>query len=143
MSMTPMYKDSDIEEFQRLIDEYFDSCVPEYLKDKDGEYILNRGEVVIKSMNKPTITGLALHLGFESKQSMYDYQKKKAFSYSIKRARLKIENSYEQDIRNPDIKPTGAIFGLKNMGWSDKQQIEHSGADITIDVKAPKPIEGD
>lgn len=119
------------EDIQNDIDEYFDSCVPEYLKDDNGEYVVNKGSVVIASYNKPTITGLALHLGFESRQSMYDYEKRGEFSYTIKRARLKIENSYEQDIRNPDLTPTGAIFGLKNFGWSDKSEI--SNVHKTID----------
>lgn len=117
-------------EMKEAIQEYLDSCKPEYLTDPvSGEYMLDKGQAIILSMNKPTITGLALALGFESRQSMYDYEKKEAFSYTIKRARLEIENSYEQDIRNPDLTPTGAIFALKNFGWSDKQELQHTTID--------------
>ena len=42
-----------------------------------------------------SITGLALWLGFESRQSFYDYEKKDGFTYTIKRARALIENEYE------------------------------------------------
>lgn len=81
-----------------------------------------------------TITGLAYHLGFESRQSFYDYEKREGFSYIIKRARLYIESMYE--LRLQGDKPTGSIFALKNMGWTDKQEIEqrteHSGS-LTID----------
>lgn len=67
---------------------------------------------------KPTITRLALALGFESRQSFYDYEKKPEFSYIIKKARLEVEAGYEDGLR--EANPTGSIFALKNMGWKDK-----------------------
>jgi DNA-packaging protein gp3 len=66
----------------------------------------------------PTVTGLALHLGFNSRQSLYDYGRKPQFSYTIKRALLLIESYYEQALFGPN--PRGAIFMLKQFGWSDK-----------------------
>ena len=74
---------------------------------------------------EPTITGLALYLGFESRQSFYDYEKIDKFSYTIKRARLRIESNYEQWLFSRN--PTGSIFALKNLGWKDKTETEHSG----------------
>ena len=53
-------------------------------------------DYVIKVEKVLTITGLCLYIGFESRQSFYDYEKKKPFAYVIKRARLVIENHYEQ-----------------------------------------------
>ena len=72
-----------------------------------------------------TVTGLALWLGFESRQSFYDYEKHEQYSYIIKRARLEVENNYEIMLLSKN--PTGAIFALKNMGWKDKVETEHSG----------------
>lgn len=72
-----------------------------------------------------TITGVALHLGFESKQSLYDYGKKDKFSYSIKKISALVENSYEKLLANGG--GSGIIFALKNFHWTDKQEIEHSG----------------
>ncbi len=91
------------DELQAAVDEYFENT---------------RQEDV-------TITGLALHLGFESRQSFYDYEKNDAFSYIIKRARLKVELAYEWRLNSNSC--TGAIFALKNMGWKDKQEVEQSG----------------
>ena len=59
----------------------------------------------------PTMTGLALFLGFCSRQSMYDYEEKSQFSYTIKRARTFIECEYEKMLHNGQC--TGAIFALK------------------------------
>lgn len=70
----------------------------------------------------PTITGLALFLGFESRQSFYDYEKNGEFSYTIKRARLSIEQSYEEALLSKNS--TGAIFALKNFGWKDKTEVD-------------------
>ena len=72
-----------------------------------------------------TVTGLALYLGFESRQSFYDYEKNNEFSYIIKKARLEVESAYEERLSGNS--PTGAIFALKNMGWKDKTETEHSG----------------
>ena len=88
------------EELQELIDEYFADT-----------------EKPIK-----TITGLCLHCGFASRQSFYDYEKKEKFSYSIKRARMMIENVYEERLQGNTC--TGAIFALKNFGWIDKTETE-------------------
>jgi hypothetical protein len=74
------------------------------------------------------VTGLALFLGFESKQSLYDYRDKEGgqFTYPIKRALTKIEYELEKRLENNSV--AGVIFGLKNMGWSDKTDINHSGS---------------
>lgn len=77
------------------------------------------------SPTEVTITGLALFLGFADRQSLYDYEKNDQFSCIIKRARLRVENRYE--LRLNTQFSTGAIFALKNMGWNDKQTIQHEG----------------
>lgn len=86
----------------------------------------------IKDVEYPTVTGLALYLGFESRQSVYDYEKNGEFSYIIKRARLMVENGYEKELRSD--KPTGAIFALKNMGWVDKQEVESTNVNYNAEV---------
>ena len=84
----------------------------------------------------PTISGMAFFLGFESRQSMYDYEKKgDGFSYIIKRARLWLERHYEQSSQGNS--PTGPIFVLKNMGWSDKQEVDNNIKIENIEVIPP------
>lgn len=72
----------------------------------------------------PTITGLALHLGFDSRRSFYNYQDRRQFSRVMKRAALKIESIHEANLYSGA--PTGSIFWLKNRDWKDKQEQEHS-----------------
>ena len=114
------------EELQEKIDEYF--------KHPPRKRILyGKGNVVIGEVPVVTITGLALYLGFCNRQSMYDYENRKEFSDTIKKARSFIEQEYEECLRTNN--PTGAIFALKNFGWKDKQEIEHSGDNLKIIIK--------
>lgn len=94
--------------------------------DDEEQLMLSVESYFDNSDNKPTISGLAHHLGFESRQSVYDYQEDgHKFSYIIKRAVLFIESVHEAGLYNQSN--SGHIFWLKNRGWSDKQEIEHSG----------------
>lgn len=80
-----------------------------------------------------TISGLALHLGFCSRQSFYAYENKPEFSYTIKRARLFMERHYEELIQGST--PTGAIFALKNFGWIDKAEEDPQKTTINVFIK--------
>lgn len=88
----------------------------------------------------PTITGLALYLGFESRQSFYDYEKNPEFSYTIKKARLLIENEYEEMLAIGNV--AGAIFALKNFGWKDKHEVEQSGS-VKVDFNGIQILKPD
>jgi hypothetical protein len=124
---------------------FFDN--PDSLQDKINEYFIH-GVTVKKviigkaphnytlDVEVPTISGLAYYIGFESRQSFYDYEQKPEFAYTIKKVRLFIEKHYEEMLQTGNT--TGAIFALKNFGWTDKQEIdqktEHSGKiEHTID----------
>lgn len=118
----PKYKNK--EELQDKITEYFEKGMRK--KKVVVGPVTNRSMVEIPV---PTITGLALFLGFESRQSFYDYEKNEEFTYTIKKARTFIEREYEELLSTGNV--TGAIFALKNMGWNDKSIIEHEGEIIT------------
>ena len=109
----PFY--SDPVKLQEKIDEYFNNC-PD-----TKQIVVNSGTSVITIY---TICGLAYFLGFESRQSFYAYEDKIEFSYIIKRARLRIEMNYEQNLQFNNA--TGSIFALKNMNWQDKSEIDHT-----------------
>lgn len=117
---------SDEEELEEKIEEYFETKVGMFpAKDDKGEIILkvSGGLPQVVFENKaPTITGLALFLGFSSRQSIYDYIKRDdKFSYTIKRAVARIEEYAENIILGGGIAGTnatsGAIFWAKCHGW--------------------------
>ena len=104
------------EELQEKIDEYFE---PWYRKKKITSSTWIEFEI-------PAITtsDLALYLGFESRQSIYDYSNREEFSYIIKKALFFIEREYEEKLLY-STNSTGAIFALKNMWWKDKTEVDN------------------
>ncbi len=123
------------EEMQAGIDEYFELCQPKPMVDEEGNVYKDKSGNPIIELNPPTITGLALHLGFESRTSMYDYEQKSEFMYTLRRARMKCENWLERNGLSGNTPPTMAIFALKNYGWTDKpekQETDDTGSDLSI-----------
>lgn len=84
-----------------------------------------------------TLTGLALELGFASRQSLYDYAQKKEFKQVIDELKLECERYYEERLTNGG-NPVGAIFALKNFGWNDKQQVD---VNSTLSLSLAQAIE--
>ena len=66
----------------------------------------------------PTLSGLALFLGFNSRNEFEVYEQTGEFANHVKRARLRIEAEYEKKLHFQS--PSGAIFMLKNLGWCEK-----------------------
>ena len=72
-----------------------------------------------------TITGLAMALD-TSRQSLMRWEKgEHELSDAIKKAKTRVEMCWEERLFSNS--PTGAIFWLKNFGWTDKVGVEHSG----------------
>ena len=131
-------------ELEEKIEDYFNWCQGDkeeregerVIKNKDGSKVTETYtyDFWLREPESPSITGLAIHLGFESRQSMYDYLKKPEFTYIIKKGLLKVENTYEKGLWTNS--PSGVIFALKNMNWTDRMAI-----DQTIEDKIPKTKE--
>ena len=105
---------------------------PEELQEKITEYFktgLDYKKVIVGPPNNreaveipvPTITGLVLFCGFCDRHSFYAYENKKEFSHTIKKARTMIEKEYEMLIAT--VGHSGAIFALKNFGWTDRYTV--------------------
>jgi len=87
------------EELQAVIDEYFNGN------------------------NKPTLAGLAVALKID-RQTLYNYKDRDDFHEIIMDATSRVEAVYEENmIYNRDTNVVGLVFALKNMGWSDRQDI--------------------
>jgi hypothetical protein len=111
------------EQTEKLIKSYFKSRQSTFKCPETGE--------VKETIRKPTITGLALHLGL-TRSSIYDYMKtslNKEVSTLIKQAVNVIQSQYEEILTEKSASTAGVIFWLKNQksaDWKDKQEIEHS-----------------
>lgn len=94
---------------------------PEDLESKVVDYFQN----CIEDKHNPTISGLTLFLGFNSRDTLHSYKDRQEFSDILKRATMAIEMSYENELYS--FKFGGAIFALKNINkeyWKDKTEQE-------------------
>ena len=131
-----MYKTK--EEIQEKIDEYFESCKGELLYDAEGNVMTDKHGYPLRDGVRPlTITGLALALGFNSRQALLNYQGRKEFNDTILRAKAKVEQYAEERLFDKDG-ANGAKFSLANNfeGWKEKQQIDADiSSDMTINIE--------
>lgn len=75
-----------------------------------------------------TITWLWLFLGFNSRQSLLNYECKPEYVDTIKNAKMKVEYSYELDLKAKGN--TWTIFALKNFDWKDKFENENKNDNL-------------
>lgn len=106
MARPPIFQTA--EEFEAVADAYFESCRPTSLSDGDI----------------PTVNGLCLALGM-TRKTLWDYANKPEFCDAVEKARTRLEMAWERRLAGTAC--TGAIFWLKNQGWSDKTEQEISG----------------
>ena len=118
----PKYK--SVEEMQAKIDEYFAACKGHPMTDDEGKPVLDKfGRPIVLDAHPPTITGLALALGFASRQGLLTYQGKKVYCDTITRAKAKCEQYAEERLFDRDGS-NGAKFSLQNnfTGWREDKQ---------------------
>ena len=90
------------------------------------------GYFEITTMDEWTMSGLAVHLD-TSRQTLCNYRDKPEYFDSIKKALSKVEMSYEIDLKKKGN--TWTIFALKNMEWTDKQEIEQRNTNLDIPIE--------
>lgn len=80
-----------------------------------------------------TITGLAMALD-TSRKVLCEYEDERPeYSNAVKRAKIKVENGYEIDLKKHGR--SGTIFALKNFDWKDKTE-----QDITSNGESLNPV---
>ena len=126
----PRYKTRG--EMEAKIEAYFKGCEGEPARDPgNGSLILNKwGEVVYINQHPPTVTGLALALGFRSRQALLNYQYRNAgFNEALEIAKARIQQYAEERLYDRDG-CRGAQFTLQNnfKGWDGERR--DGGGDI-------------
>jgi len=145
------YLFNSAEDISLLIKQYFEFILGEYhLEPKSpeelekGEPLMTDKKVYTRQPEPPTISGLTLFLGFNSRKEFNEYEKRGKHAEVLKRARLQIETEYEKKLHQPSA--AAAIFALKSMGWSEKQGDEETTGSIpkTLSIKiietGPQPV---
>lgn len=133
----PAPKYTSKEEIIGLIDNYFESCKGEPFIDKEtGKQMVDKfGYPIFIGQRPPTVTGLALALGFKSRQSLLNYAGKKEFRDVIIEAKSRIEMYVEERLFDKDG-ANGAKFSLQNnfKGWDADKKAEEDGKAPAINI---------
>jgi hypothetical protein len=99
---------------------------------KNAEEILEAAEVYLTKIEtdkkQPTMAGLALALGFKSRQSLLNYSKVEGYEQFfnvIAYLKLRLEQNMEERLIDPNCKNVvGLIFSMKNSySYADKTEI--------------------
>ncbi len=147
----PVSQFSSAKELSYLIEDYFSQTEGGLAGQSETEIKGNdKARQAQKKSADPgpaTIAGLALFLGFNSRQEFDDYENNGKYAAVLKRGRLRIEALYEKKLHQQSA--TGAIFALKNMGWNEKNENKPGQFAIfkTLKIKivetGPKPAENE
>ncbi len=137
-----------VKAMQEAIDAYFKACKGEPYIGDDGYAVRDKyGVPIIINAKPPTVTGLALALGFASRQALINYQCKPEFHDTITRAKARCEEYAESRLYDKDG-ANGAKFSLGcNFGWraaEEKAETQAGGIVLLPAVmRAPEPPESD
>jgi hypothetical protein len=128
---------------QEAIDAYFVSCKGEPFLDDNGEAVIDKyGKHVIVGAKPPTVTGLALALGFTSRLALLNYQGRSEFVNTVTRAKAVIEAYAEARLFDRDG-VQGAKFSLSNnfSGWAEKSDINMNLSQEEASAKVKAMVE--
>lgn len=131
---------SKCEDMQKKIDAYFSSCEGQLITDDKGKPLFDKfGQPVYIDRHPPTIVGLALALGFTSRQTLLNYAEKPEFVDAITRAKARVEQYAEERLYDKDG-TRGAQFTLRcNFGWKEDTDTDKSDpVNITIAPREKK-----
>jgi hypothetical protein len=135
-------------ELSNHIEAYFRYIEGEYRpEEKTHAEVNGQKKICLREPEPATITGLALFLGFNSRDAFDDYEKTGKFANTLKRGRLKVEAIYEKKLHHQSS--AGAIFALKSMGWNEKPESKTAAArtfkniEIKIFETGPAPSENE
>jgi DNA-packaging protein gp3 len=114
--------------YPKLTPDELITCIDDYFTFIKGKYRMKkvpakeagkitRTKVWDREPEPATISGLALFLGFSSRQMFDACEHKGKLAQIMRRGRLRIEAEYEKRLHQHST--SGAIFALKSMGWKD------------------------
>lgn len=116
-------KNKSLESYTRKVREYFASRkVP--CRGQDGEILTDKSGAVLYEEKAATVTGLAFHLGFSSREEMLSVKNKKIKAL-VDRALLKIEESAEERLFVKDCFQGAKLFLSANFRrWREGEEAD-------------------
>lgn len=132
-------KYKSVKAMEAAIDAYFEDCNGHPYIGDDGCAVLDKyGRPIILDAHPPTVTGLALALGFTGRKVLLDYQAREEYRDTITRAKARCEEYAEARLYDKDG-ANGAKFSLScNFGWNNESEKRGDPAALAELVNALK-----
>lgn len=113
------------EEFGQRANEYFDSITSIVIDEESGKE-------VVRWLDVPSMSGLALFMGYASRDSLHDISVNRiGFAEGYERVKTRLE-AYKVSQLYKLKNATGCIFDLKNNhNWTDRVDV-HSTVDVNV-----------
>ena len=137
----------NLRKLEARIDAYFRACDGEPLLDEEtgGVKLDRKGKPMTAGKRPPTLSGLALAMGFSSKAEMLRYQGRPEIMTAILRGRSRVEQYAEEQLFDKESS-AGAKFVLeKDFGEEMPPEADGQGMDIMAEVRArlaAEPLSG-
>jgi hypothetical protein len=140
-------------ELLNRINAYFNYIEGEYyLENKSATHSKaqadSKQKIWMREPEPATLTGLAIFLGFHSRQAFEKYEENGRFANVLKSGRLRVEAIYEKKLHLLSS-ASGAIFALKSMGWNEKTESKTIAKAVIKNIKieiietGPKPADNE
>lgn len=110
---------------------------PPKVKEADMPELVKKFKQYIADTEIPIIAEFSYQNGF-GKQYLYD---RPEFSDLLKQCLAKKEAALERGTLLGTLNPTMAVFSLKQLGWTDKQQVESTNTNMNTDLTRMSPDE--
>ncbi len=129
-------------EIREKVDAYFqERCGTPVTDGEDRPVLDKQGRPVMMGARPPTVTGLALALGFSNREGLLQYPDDAPFAKEICRARMRAEDYLESQLVDKD-KYQGAKFDLFcNFGWPNGERSGEQAAEAGQGVILMPPVE--
>ena len=123
------------EDAQKMVDLYFKECEGETLTDENGKAVYtSKGDVVyIRQPKPPTVTGLALALGFAARKELLTYRGPRDIMEVIERAKSRVEEYMERQLFEQDSFKWARLGLEKDFGVRFDEEEEQGGKVIIVD----------
>ena len=145
-----------VEELDKAIQTYFDSCFNTYwedekVRDSAGNFKYIKAEIgngveqeirhvrVKKIIKYPAVSALAYALGID-RRTLLNYENKDEFFPTIEKAKRFIESMVEEGFLNGGINSSAGQFTLKN-NWNWKDEIHNTVTDTKLTPEEQAKIE--
>ncbi|MBR1558782.1 MAG: hypothetical protein IJ646_00935 [Clostridia bacterium] len=131
----------DVGDIEARIDAYFEACRGELLTEGGKVVLDKRGKPVMNGERPPTLTGLALALGFTSRAGMMGYKGKAEYEAAILRGRSRVEQYAEEQLFDKEAS-AGARFVLENDFQGRRFADEDDGDAVMDEVRKRMGVTG-